>query len=177
MPALFDRQPTLSTDTLIFRPLRPDDFDGLYAVACDALLWEQHHEPTRHELPVFKRFFDAAIELGGALTACDREDHRIVGSSRFHGYDPDAAEIEIGWSFLGRRSWGGPTNRDMKRLMLDHAFQVVDAVILKIGHDNKRSQRVVEKLGAVDAGAVNNPQQRPGVIYRLTKQTDAQLQA
>jgi N-acetyltransferase len=146
MSGLFDRQPTLLGDTLILRPLQPDDFDGLYAFACDPLLWEQHPEPTRHELSVFQHFFDAALESGGALTDCDREDHRIIGSSRFHGYDPDAAEMEIRWSFLDRRLWGGPTNRDMKRLMFDHAFQVVDAVIFKIGHDNKRSQRAVERL-------------------------------
>jgi RimJ/RimL family protein N-acetyltransferase len=34
-----------------------------------------------------------------------------------------AREIEIGWTFLARRHWGGHINGEIKRLMLIHAFQ------------------------------------------------------
>ena len=70
------------------------------------------------------------MESGGALLAIDRKDGRVIGSSRFHGYDEEKSEIEIGWTFLARSHWGGMYNREMKRLMLDHAFRFVSRVDL-----------------------------------------------
>ena len=43
------------------------------------------------------------VKSGGALVAHDAADGSIIGSSRYHGYDSDRSEIEIGWSFLARR--------------------------------------------------------------------------
>jgi RimJ/RimL family protein N-acetyltransferase len=169
MTEILDRQPSLIGASIALRPLRRDDFDSLYAVARDPLLWEQHPEPSRYEREVFQRFFDAALESGGALVAVDHGSGAIVGSSRFHGHDPVAREVEIGWSFLDRRLWGGPTNREMKRLMLDHAFQSVDTVIFRVGNDNIRSQKAVEKLGAERSGVIEGSGQQPAVVFRLTK--------
>jgi N-acetyltransferase len=91
MNETFDRQPKLVGKTLVLRPLKRDDFGRLYAVANDPLLWEQHPEPNRHERPVFRGFFDPAQASGGALTVVECVDNRIVGSTRFHGYDPRGA--------------------------------------------------------------------------------------
>jgi RimJ/RimL family protein N-acetyltransferase len=145
----FDLQPTLTGSLLTLRPLRADDWEPLYAVASDPLIWEQHPQSNRYEEAVFRDFFQTAIESNSALVAIDRKDGRIVGSSRYHGYDEERGEIEIGWSFLARSHWGGHYNGEMKRLMLDHAFQFVDNVIFLIGPQNFRSQRAVEKIGAV----------------------------
>jgi N-acetyltransferase len=76
----------------------------------------------------------------------------VIGSSRFHGYDEAAGEVEIGWTFLARSHWGGQYNREMKRLMLEHAFRYVDRVVFLIDPANYRSQRAIEKIGAVRAG-------------------------
>ena len=125
------------------------DFDVLYAVASDPLIWEQHPQRERYKPDVFRTFFDDGLASGGALIALDAADGRVIGSSRYYGYDPERSEIEIGWTFLARSHWGGPYNREMKRLMLDHAFYFVDTAIFKIGAQNWRSRRAVEKIGAV----------------------------
>jgi RimJ/RimL family protein N-acetyltransferase len=148
----FDLQPCLHGDLLELRPLRPDDYDQLYAVASDPLIWEQHPANDRCQPDVFKVFFREALESGGALIAIDRKDGRVIGSSRFNGYDADRREIEIGWTFLARSHWGGAFNGEMKQLMLRHAFQFVDRVIFVIGLHNFRSQRAVEKIGGVRDG-------------------------
>src|SRR5580658_5210868 len=135
----FDLQPTLKGDLLSLRPLRPEDFDDLYAVASDPLIWELHPERERYKEEVFREFFRVALESGGAFAAIDARDGRIIGSSRFHGYNQEKSEIEIGWSFLARSHWGGVYNGEMKRLMLRHAFQFVTSVILVIGPYNLRS--------------------------------------
>jgi RimJ/RimL family protein N-acetyltransferase len=137
----FDLQPTLRGELLELRPLRPEDFDALYAVACDPLLWEQHPASDRYKPEVFQAFFRDALASGGALVAIDSKDGRVIGSSRSNGYDPVNREIEIGWTFLARSHWGGRFNGEMKRLMLGHAFCFVDSVIFLVGPQNLRSQR------------------------------------
>jgi RimJ/RimL family protein N-acetyltransferase len=145
-------QPHLIGELLELRPLRPDDWGALFAVASDPLIWEQHPCSDRYQEEVFRQFFREGIESGGALIAIDRKDGRVIGSSRFHGFDPQASEIEIGWTFLARDHWGGAYNREMKSLMLRHAFQFVRSVIFQVGPSNIRSQRALEKIGAVRDG-------------------------
>jgi N-acetyltransferase len=165
----FELQPTLKSELLELRPLRADDFDALYAVASDPLIWEQHPNSDRYQADVFRKFFDEAMQSGGALVAIDRRDNRIIGSSRFHCYDLVRSEIEIGWTFLARSHWGGVYNGAMKRMMLDHAFKFVENVIFFIGSTNVRSQRALEKIGGVRAGAKIDPQGRESFIYRITR--------
>src|SRR6187549_2040396 len=160
-----DRQPTLVGALLELRPLTADDYSALYGVASDPLIWEQHPERHRYEEPTFRVFFEDALGSGGALVAIDRATGRIIGSSRFHGYDADGSVIEIGWSFLAREYWGGRYNGEMKRLMLEHAFQWVERVIFVIGPENRRSQRAVEKIGGMRAGMTTDALGQERVVY------------
>lgn len=148
----FELQPVLSGERLELRPLVPADWDTLYAAASDPLIWEQHPASERWQEPVFRTFFDQALDSGGALVAIDRADGAVIGSSRFYGYAPVRSEVEIGWTFLARNRWGGAWNGEMKRLMLDHAFRFVDSALFLIGPDNIRSQRAVGKIGGLPEG-------------------------
>jgi len=165
----FDAQPILQGKRLELRPLRRADWEALYAVASDPLIWEQHPARNRHELEVFRAFFDEALAGGTAFVVVDRANGLVIGSSRFHGYDEAKSEVEIGWTFLARLYWGGVYNGEMKRLMLAHAFRFVDSVIFVIGPQNLRSQKAVLKLGAVLTSET-----RPGAggdspVFRLTR--------
>jgi RimJ/RimL family protein N-acetyltransferase len=164
----FDLQPVLKGDLLELRPLRAADFDDLFAVAADPLIWEQHPDKDRYQEEHFRRFFREALESGGALIASDTRDGRIIGSSRFHGYDSEKGEIEIGWTFLARSHWGGRWNGEMKRLMLDHAFRFVDRVVFRVGPQNLRSRRAVERIGGVYIGSRSGPAGRESAVYEIT---------
>ena len=144
---MFDPQPRLAGETVELRPLRAGDYDALRAAASDPLIWEQH-PANRHEEAVFRAYFDEQLGSGGGLAIVDRRTGELIGSSRYHGYDAEASEVEVGWTFLVRSRWGGETNREVKRLMLDHAFRFVETVVLVIHPENVRSQRAAEKLGA-----------------------------
>jgi RimJ/RimL family protein N-acetyltransferase len=139
------------------RPLAPGDWDELFAVASDSLIWEQHPESDRHKEEVFRVYFNDALESGGAFAISDRETRQIIGSTRFYGYDPEKSEIEIGWTFLGRKYWGGRYNREMKDLLLAHAFQFVENVVFFVGKTNFRSQKALEKIGALKVGTATRP--------------------
>ena len=169
----FDLQPVLKGKLLELRPLRAEDFDDLFAVAADPLIWEQHPAKDRYQEEQFRVFFREALESGGALVAIDTKDGRVIGSSRFHGYDGDKSEVEIGWSFLARSHWGGRYNGEMKQLMLQHAFRFVDRVVFLVGLHNRRSQRAVEKLGGVRVGSRPGASGRDSIVYEITAATFA----
>ena len=148
----FDLQPHLKGELVELRPLKPEDWDDLFAVASDSLIWEQHPEKDRYKEDVFRIFFKDALESGGAFVVVDKENQQIIGSTRFYGYDPQKSEIEIGWTFLARKYWGGRFNREMKDLLLMHAFQFVENIVFFVGENNVRSQRAMEKVGAINLG-------------------------
>ncbi len=164
----FDLQPVLKGELLRLRPLRPEDWDDLFAVASDPLIWKQHPVRDRYKEEVFRGFFSEALQSGGALAVMDSRDARIIGSSRFHGYDEGRSEIEIGWSFLARPYWGGTYNAEMKRLMLRHAFKFVRSVVFLVGLENFRSQKAMEKIGGVRAGTRLNGVGLECVVYEIT---------
>jgi RimJ/RimL family protein N-acetyltransferase len=149
---VFDLQPHLKGKLIELRPLKPNDWDELFAVASDPLIWEQHPERDRYKEDVFRVFFKEALDSGGAFVIIDRKTQRIIGSTRFYGFDPKKSEIEIGWTFLARRYWGGRYNAEMKRLLLNHAFRFVESVVFFVGEDNVRSQKAMEKIGAIKVG-------------------------
>ena len=145
----FELQPHLIGELLEVRPLKPEDWESLFAVAADPLIWEQHPAGDRYQEKVFREFFREALESGGAFVVIDRQTQKIIGSSRYFGFDPNKSEIEIGWTFLARSYWGGKYNGELKQLMLDHAFRFVESVVFLIGPTNLRSQKAVEKIGGV----------------------------
>jgi len=150
----FDLQPNLKGELIELRPLAPEDWNELFAVASDPLIWQQHPESDRYKENVFKIFFREAMECGGAFVIIDTKNQQIIGSTRFYGYDPERSEIEIGWTFLARKYWGGRYNREMKRLMLAHAFKFVENAIFFVGENNIRSQKATEKIGGIKSGMV-----------------------
>src|SRR4051794_19768059 len=109
-----DRQPVLEGELLLLRPLLAGDWNALFAVASDPLIWALHPAHDRWQEAVFRRFFADALAQGGALAVIDLATGSIVGSSRYQGYDPaDGGSVEIGWTFLARSQWGGLFNREM----------------------------------------------------------------
>jgi RimJ/RimL family protein N-acetyltransferase len=173
----FDLQPTLKGDLLLLRPLAPSDFDDLFAAASDPLIWAQHPESDRHTRPVFQRYFDGAIASKGAFAIIETKSGRIIGSSRYWNLDPAESEVEIGWTFLERAFWGGLYNRELKKLMLDHAFQFVDRVVFVVGENNVRSRRALEKIGGKLLRTVERPDRagnmNSNVVFAINRSGNA----
>ena len=167
----FDYQPVLKGELVELRPLCAQDYDDLYVVAADPFIWEQHPVRNRYEEAIFRAFFHEALASGGALIVIDANSRRIIGSSRFHGYDKERREIEVGWTFLARSHWGGSYNGEMKRLMLRHAFRFVSSVVFLVGLENIRSQRSVERIGGVRVGTRPDAGGRDSHVYQITAST------
>ena len=133
-------------------------------------IWAQHPHRDRHERAVFRDFFDGALASGSAFVVHDAKDDRVIGSTRFHAYDPVRGEVEIGWTFLARSHWGGRYNGEMKALLLDHAFAGVERVVFFVGEHNGRSRRAVERIGAVCVKDRPDPSDPVHVVYEMTSE-------
>jgi RimJ/RimL family protein N-acetyltransferase len=144
-----DFQPTLTGPTVIVRPIAAADWPELFAAGCDPGIWKVHPTPDRYTEPAFRSYFDGAVASNTSFVFVDRATGALIGSSRYHGHDRARREIEIGWTFIVRSHWGGATNREVKRLMLDHAFTFVDTVIFWVGENNWRSQGAMTKIGGL----------------------------
>ena len=167
----FDLQPTLQGNLIQVRPLAAEDFDALAAAASDPLIWEQHPENDRYQREVFQKYFAGAMESKGALAVMARKTGRIIGSSRYCNLKPAEGEVEIGWTFLERAYWGGQYNRELKALMLEHAFRFVDRVVFVVGENNLRSQKALEKIGARFLKQAETPAQdgTMNLVFAITR--------
>lgn len=166
-------QPNLQNDTVRLVPLRAEDFDVLYSIASDPLIWEQHPSKTRYQLPVFTNFFSGAMESKGAFILYDVASGEPAGCSRFYDWDDQSKTILIGYTFFARKFWGTGLNKSAKKLMINYAFGFADKVQFHIGAINIRSQKAIEKLGAKkiaeQAVAYYGEKENLNFIYEISK--------
>lgn len=166
----FDLQPGLEGPVLRLRPLVPADHDGLFAAASNPETWAGHPATDRWKPEVFRPYFDFLV-AHRTLAITEAASGRVIGASRFY-VPPDAPDaIAIGFTFLDSARWGGTTNRELKRLMLDHAFGRFPEVWFHIAPSNIRSQIATARLGAVhDHTAVLDLSGSPAewMCFRLT---------
>jgi RimJ/RimL family protein N-acetyltransferase len=167
----FELQPCIRNELIRLEPLRPEDFEALYAVASDPLIWEQHPSKDRYKREVFENYFKGAIESGGALRVIDNTNGALIGSSRYYDYDAAKRQVSVGYTFIARSHWARHFNRALKVLMLDHAFKFVDRVTFQVGKENWRSRKAMEKLGAhylgEEAVSYYGEAAKPNVIFKI----------
>jgi RimJ/RimL family protein N-acetyltransferase len=145
---IINLQPILQNDLIILQPLKESDFEHLFAVAADPLIWEQHPNKNRYQREVFQNFFEGAMQSKGALLVIDKATNEIAGCSRFYDYNQEEQSVFIGYTFIARKFWGKGYNPAMKELMMNYAFQFADTILFHIGAENNRSQIAIGRIGA-----------------------------
>ena len=110
----------------------PTDFGGAFDASFDGLL----ANPVRHVFLI-------------------RDTGRAVGMTSFLNILPDRQTLEVGGTYMAPAVRGTGVNARVKRLMLGRAFGCgIRRVEFRIDERNQRSQRAVEKLGAVKEGVL-----------------------
>jgi RimJ/RimL family protein N-acetyltransferase len=165
----------LENEIIKLVPLEIDDFERLYEVASDALIWEQHPNKDRYKREVFEAFFMGGMASKGAFIVIDKKTEKPIGSSRFYDFDKEKKAVAIGYTFLAREFWGTNYNKTLKSLMLDYAFLAVDTVIFHIGANNIRSQKAIAKIGGVkfyeeEMTYLGDKKQNLNYFYQITKE-------
>ncbi|MCG2461295.1 GNAT family N-acetyltransferase [Flavobacteriaceae bacterium F89] len=148
------RPPTLENDRVLLSPLTMDNYPLLYPVAAEEKLVQ--YSPSDIQTPeALKRYVELALEKQKRNAAIpflvfDKKINQYAGSTRFMNMDHINRTLEIGSTWIGREFQGSGLNKQMKILMLDHAFNKMDfeKVEFRIDERNVRSRKAVEKLGA-----------------------------
>lgn len=170
----FDIQPILENDKVILYPLQEEDFEALYTVASDPLIWEQHPNKDRWKRDVFRTYFEGALQSKGAFKIIDKSSNTIAGSTRIYDYNEQDNSILIGYTFYARQYWGKGINLSVKALMLDYLFRFVSHVDFHIGAVNTRSQVAIGRLGAKKVGeqevAYFGEAPKLNYVYRIKKE-------
>ena len=144
-------QPRLDGQSILLFPLVSEHFEALYSAASDPLIWAGHPSRLRYQREEFVRWFDDALASGGTLVIADKTSGQFIGSSRYYEFDENKSEVAIGFTFLIRAVWGGKINRELKNLMLNHAFTRVKTVWFHVNASNMRSQAAMKKIGGVES--------------------------
>ena len=86
----------------------------------------------------------------------ERATGRAIGSTRYLDIRRNDRGLEIGWTWLGAAYQRTPTNTESKYLLLRHAFDDLGTIRVQLKTDlrNERSQRAIERLGAIREGVL-----------------------
>lgn len=157
-------------------PLERSHAAGLAAAGRDPEVWQYlrigpGHPPTVAEMTAFVDQLlgmQAAGELL-AFTILLLPSRTPVGIIRFLDIDRPDRSVELG-TWLDSRYWRSPLNSEAKLLMLGYAFEQeeVHRVQLKTDSRNVRSQRAIERLGAVPEGALREAHLVRGDYFRTS---------
>jgi len=159
-------------------PLSDDHAGDLFTAGRDAEIWR--YMP----LKAFASVEDARAFIGEALGApsqaafaiVEKASGKAVGSTRYFDIRSEHRGLEIGWTWIGLAHQRTPVNTECKRLLLGHAFEKLGMLRVQLKTDarNERSQRAIERIGAVKEGVLRAHMVMPdgflrdSVMYSIT---------
>ncbi|UQU66334.1 bifunctional pyridoxamine 5'-phosphate oxidase family protein/GNAT family N-acetyltransferase [Couchioplanes caeruleus] len=156
-------------------PLAPSHVDGLLTALGDDEVWQFLTVPrpeTREQMADIVQNAARQQWLGErvAWAQCDPATGEVMGTTSYHDIDPAGRALGIGHTMLGRRWWRTGVNTEAKLLLLERAFDVLEAerVFWYTDIRNERSQRAIARLGASRDGLLRHHRRRPDGTWRDT---------
>ncbi len=157
----FDQQIILEDDRARLEPLNQKHFDPLMAIAVgNRDIWKFTMANITDEKS-FTDYFNTAFKEKENKTAYpfamfDKKKNRYVGCTRYGNISFRDKRMEIGWTWIDPLLQGSGINKHNKFLMLQFAFEKLglNRVELKTAGTNLKSQRAMEKIGAIREGVL-----------------------
>jgi RimJ/RimL family protein N-acetyltransferase len=148
---------TLHGTLTALEPLIESHRDALYAAAQDETIWM--HSGSTALGDRFHRWFDKALTCSQSQQHLPfiirrQADKKIIGSTRFYDIAPEHHRLTIGYTWYLPEVWGSFANPECKLLLLQHAFEDLQANRIEFVTDarNSRSRAAIKKLGAKEEG-------------------------
>jgi RimJ/RimL family protein N-acetyltransferase len=142
--------PTLSGRHVTLRPLRRDDRAALLDAFADLEVFTTFvPRPATIDAWLDQLDIDAAAGRVLPFTVLDA-DGAVAGVTRFMRMSERHRRVEIGGTVYARRVQRTGLNTEAKRMLLTHAFEVLEANCVQLRPDfhNHASRRAIERLGA-----------------------------
>lgn len=164
---------TLTGRIVRLEPLSIKYAADLYQASRDPSIWTYKMIKQPASLSEMEQLVASTVqskEAGACLpfTIIDLAGERPIGETRYHSFLPHDRGLEIGWTWLTPSVQRTGVNTECKYLLLRHAFEVWNAarVQFRTHHLNVRSQRAIERLGAVKEGILRNHVIMPDGSFR-----------
>jgi RimJ/RimL family protein N-acetyltransferase len=92
------------------------------------------------------------------FVAIHLETGRVAGATRYLNIMSQDRGLEIGGTWYGPEFQRTPVNTECKYLLLSHAFETLGCIRVQLKTDlrNERSQKAIERIGAVKEGVLRN---------------------
>ena len=177
--------PRLSDGEIGVRAILPGDVPAIVAACADPEIPRWTSVPSPYTREDAERFLaiaatEAATGDGIALAICDATRDRLIGTIGLMEVDRPRGYAEIGyWTAASARGRGAATRAvELVRDWAGAELGLVEIEILTHG-DNRPSQRVAERAGFTDTGAVRAvarmpPGRRDGYKVYAWRATDAE---
>lgn len=144
-------------------PLSEAHVAGLTEVGIDNAIWQYMPYGLMHGQDDLRRWVRGVLEHAAAGTdlpfaVIHIASGRVVGATRFMEIRPEHRGLEIGGTWYGAEFQRTPVNTECKYLLLRHAFETMKCIRVQLKTDsrNERSQRAIERIGAVKEGVLRN---------------------
>lgn len=157
----FSSEIVIENDAILLRPLSINDIDTIESISYNKELGEfGARVKNRNDLV---EYFDFCLNSKKEkklypLIIISKEGHNPIGLTMFGNMNFQSKRIEIGWTWIGEKFQGTGINAICKELLLKYCFQDLDLrrVEFKIDIKNLKSQKAIEKIGAIKEGLLRN---------------------
>lgn len=179
----------LSNEKVSLEPLTAIHIDDLKAVCISSEIWRWFTVDLSAPSAMAK-WMNGLLEeseRGDKMTYAIRlvETNQVIGATSYGHIDWKEKGIEVGWTWIGADFIGSGINKNMKFLMLRHAFETMGIERLELRTDevNIRSRKAMEKIGAQHDGTLRSHRynkeggRRNSVIYSIIKPEWANIKA
>jgi len=164
MTAGLDIKPVTLTGRVVrLEPLSEAHVPDLAAVGQDDTLWAYIPYPPVHsqaDMLAWVRDMLARQARGADLpfAVVSQATGRAIGATRYMDIRPIHRAVDIGGTWYGRAYQRTAVNTESKYLLLGHAFDNLGCIRVQLKTDlrNERSQRAIERLGAVREGVLRH---------------------
>lgn len=162
MSGFGDLQIVLQNDVVTLRPIELEDVQAVIKAANDEAIWTHMSVTLLSEQAVQtyvnNMLRDRALHKSYTFVIIDNATNTIVGNTTFLDIDPTHKRLEIGSTWYNPSVWRSAINTNSKYLLMQYAFETLryNRVQIKTGHENIRSQRAIERLGAQKEGVLRN---------------------
>lgn len=102
------------------------------------------------------------------FAAIHLESGRVAGATRYLNIMPNDRGLEVGGTWYGPEFQRTVVNTECKYLLFRHAFETLGCIRLQLKTDsrNERSQKAIERIGAVKEGVLRNHMILPDGYFR-----------
>jgi len=163
----------LSGELVVIEPLSVKHAAGLSAAADaeEVFAWLPYPRPADLEQArawIEEALGDSRVDRRLPFAVLSAVDRAVIGSTSYWDFDVQNAHVEIGSTWLSHASWGTGCNAEAKLLLMGHAFEALELERVGFRTDirNERSQRAIERLGAVKEGVHRHEMRRRDGSWR-----------